>query len=276
MKQNGAMHGDPATERGVPIRSVSRSLAVLKVINAAGSLSLMEIARLAGLPYATVVRLVATLVHEGMVEREPSRKNYRPTGRVQSLSSGYDDQLSVTSRPHIAALTLKHGCAATVSTRFGFNMIVRETTHSEACYNLTTYYPGFVYPLPRSASGLVYMAFASPSERRDLVGADQIDAVGGGAITEQTLRAIQFQGFATEEGGGVIGSRGRSSAIAAPIFRERRLVGALALMFSAATLSMEEAVDHYAEDVVDTARAVGISLGASRAPARKAPLVRGV
>jgi len=38
-------------EKGVPIRSVSRSLAVLRAINRQGSMSMAEIARIAAVPY---------------------------------------------------------------------------------------------------------------------------------------------------------------------------------------------------------------------------------
>jgi IclR family mhp operon transcriptional activator len=154
-------------ERGVPIRSVSRSLAVLQVINFAGSMSLMEIAKAVKLPYATTARLVLTLIHEGMIEQEPSRKNYRPTVLVQSLASGYVDHshIGAVARPHIVDLTKKHGWPVAVSTRFGMNMIVRECTHTISPYTLSTYYPGFVYPLLESAAGLVYLAFSSQRDR---------------------------------------------------------------------------------------------------------------
>jgi len=154
-------------DRGVPIRSVSRSLAVLQVINAAGSLSLIDIARAVKLPYATTARLVDTLVYEGMVERELDRKHYRPTILVQSLASGYNDHshLGTVARRHIVELTNKHGWPVAVSTRFGMNMIIRDCTHSISPYTLSTYYPGFVYPLLQSAAGLVYLAFSTEQDR---------------------------------------------------------------------------------------------------------------
>ena len=45
-------------EKGVPIRSVSRSIAVLQTVNRMKSLSLMEIARAVDLPYPTAFRIV--------------------------------------------------------------------------------------------------------------------------------------------------------------------------------------------------------------------------
>ena len=72
-------------EKGVPIRSISRSIAVLQCINGGGALSLTEIARVVKLPYPTTVRIIQTLMHEGLVACEPVDKKYRATCMVESF-----------------------------------------------------------------------------------------------------------------------------------------------------------------------------------------------
>ena len=96
-------------EKGVPIRSIARAISVLQWINQRGSLSLMEVAVLANLPYATTFRIVQTLMHEGFVTLEPSRKRYRVTSLVQTLSLGYRDHGSLVdiARPYMVDLTKK-------------------------------------------------------------------------------------------------------------------------------------------------------------------------
>jgi IclR family mhp operon transcriptional activator len=253
-------------ERGVPIRSVSRSLAVLQVINFAGSMSLMEIAKAVKLPYATTARLVLTLIHEGMIEQEPSRKNYRPTVLVQSLASGYVDHshIGAVARPHIVDLTKKHGWPVAVSTRFGMNMIVRECTHTISPYTLSTYYPGFVYPLLESAAGLVYLAFSSQRDRElsrdDLAMFEHSDPNALGLASEAALADIRAKGFATRGRNRFTLPEGKNSGIAAPIFHHGKLCGTLALIFLASAMRMEKAVSLCAQDVVDAARAVGHDL----------------
>ena len=49
----------------------------------------MDIAKRAKVPYPTACRIVQTLLHEGLIEREPARKHYRPTPLIQSLSNGF-------------------------------------------------------------------------------------------------------------------------------------------------------------------------------------------
>ena len=60
-------------EKGVPIRSITRSIAALKAINRHGSLSMMEIAKASEVPYPTACRIVQTLLYEGLIEQEPAR-----------------------------------------------------------------------------------------------------------------------------------------------------------------------------------------------------------
>lgn len=239
---------------------------MLRAINSAGSLSIMEISRAAKVPYATGARLVSTLVHEGMIEQEPGRKNYRPTALVQSLASGYQDHslLGSVARRHIVELTKTHGWPVAVSTRFGMNMIVRESTHTISPYTLSTYYPGFVYPLTQSAAGLVYLAFSSERDRQlsrsDLMASDDPEDNALGFTSDAALDEIRAKGFATRGRNRFTVPPGKNSAIAAPIFHNGKLCGTLALIFLASAVSMTKAVATCAQDVVDAARAVGRDL----------------
>jgi IclR family transcriptional regulator, mhp operon transcriptional activator len=80
-------------EKGVPIRAITRGIAVLQAVNQHGSLTMMEIAQTSRVPYPTACRIVQTLLHEGILEREPGRKTYRATSLVLTLASGYMGQM---------------------------------------------------------------------------------------------------------------------------------------------------------------------------------------
>ncbi|MCJ1961534.1 IclR family transcriptional regulator [Novosphingobium mangrovi (ex Hu et al. 2023)] len=145
---------------GVPIRSVCRSISVLQVINSHGPLPLMDIARIGNLPYPTVFRIVQTLVHEGLVEQEPTSKTYRPTALVESLAHGYrsDGPLSEASREPIAALTRDIGWPVFVSVRVGQRMVVRESTHAQTSMTFEPCNPGVTIPLLSSTTGRAYLS----------------------------------------------------------------------------------------------------------------------
>ena len=252
-------------ECGVPIRSVSRSLAVLKAINIAGSMSLTEISQAARLPYATAARVVLTLLHEGMIEREPDRKKYRPTELVQSLASGYQDhsRLSSVARDYLVAFTAKHGWVAVVSTRLGMNMIVRDCTHSISPYTLAPYYPGFQYPILKSAGGRAYLAFCSETERelarKEPLASRQIQDRGtlGSFISEEAFAEIRAQGYATEGRNRFTQPPGKNSAISVPIFSQNKIHGVVSIVFMASAMSMDKAVTLYVQEL--TAMAADIS-----------------
>ncbi|MBO9708277.1 MAG: helix-turn-helix domain-containing protein [Caulobacter sp.] len=255
-------------EKGVPIRSVTRSLSVLRAINRAGSLSMMDIAVQSKVPYPTACRIVQTLLHEGMIEREPARKHYRPTALVQTLASGYQDFSRVTSiaRPHIVALTKKHLWPMLIATRVGQSMMVRDSTHALTSLSFNNYHPGDTFPLLECASGRAYMAFATDEERAGIL--ESIDEVGPG-IDPHTLSLFQsgilFEeirdaGYATRARNRFTSTPGKTSSIAAPIFENGLVCGALTLVFFSSAIKMDEAAGRYADDLVAAARAISDEL----------------
>ena len=253
-------------EKGVPIRSISRSIAVLQAVNRHHSLTLMEIAHEAEVPYPTACRIVQTLLFEGMIEREPARKRYRPTALVHTLSHGFqsDDRLVVTSRPYIIELTKKIGWPISITTRVGQTMMVRDSTHALTSLTFNNYYPGYTLPLLESAAGRAYLAFMPDDERQtvldglramDRAPSDGLDVL---ALFESgfLVNDIRSQGYATKGRNRFNENPGKTSSIAVPLFDEDRLVGALTLIFFASTKRMDDAVKLFLPDLRATAAAI--------------------
>ena len=69
----GAIEDDKDT-----IRALSRGLAVLQAINRAGSLTMTGISQTSGVPYPTARRIVASLLTDGMIERDLSASAIAP------------------------------------------------------------------------------------------------------------------------------------------------------------------------------------------------------
>src|SRR5450830_233924 len=154
-------------DRSIPIRSISRSIAVLRAISGGKALNLQEISDRADIPYPTAFRIVQTLVHEGLIECDPYRKVYRATALIQSLSHGFREhgKLVNIARPHIVKLTREIAWPVALTTRVGQNMIVRDSTHPLTSLTFSNYYAGHTMPILSSASGYAYLAFASAEER---------------------------------------------------------------------------------------------------------------
>lgn len=170
-------------EKGVPIRSVSRSLAVLRAINRQGSMSMAEIARVAAVPYPTACRLVQTLMYEALIEREPSRKRYRPTAFVRALSAGFQEhsELVAVARSYLEQLTAVTRWPALLSTRYGAEMMVRDCTDAMTSQVLDRHYPGHasrfwkllagepIWPLPKLKSALISLRPSRPQAKHRLI-----------------------------------------------------------------------------------------------------------
>ena len=257
-------------EKGVPIRSICRSIAVMQAINRHGSLSLMAIAKEAEVPYPTACRIVQTLLFEGLIEREPARKRYRPTALVHTLSHGFqdDNRLVLAARSHIVELTKKLGWPISVCTRVGSRMMVRDSTHALTSLTLNNYHPGYTLPILESGAGRTYLGFAGEAERATVLAGLRAQAEEQQLGTE--MLSLFESGFMVEEvrrlGYGAKGHNrftenpGKTSSIAVPIFEGEELAGSLSLIFFASAMKIEEAARRYLDDMRRAAAAVGADM----------------
>lgn len=251
-------------EKGSAIRSISRALAVLRVINRSGALSMIEIAQSSRIPYPTACRIVQTLLQEGMLEREPHRKRYRPTALVQSLSHGFQDHSGLTeiARPHLVAMTQEHLWPVSLVTRVGQMMIVRDCTHAISPMALNNYYPGATFPLLECASGHVYLAFTDEAERMQLLDGAPSSEFRVDPLTMTQFRSghlpseIRAAGYAVRGRNRFTTTPGRTSSIAAPVYQDGKVCAALTMVYFAAAMKMEEAVRRYAPELVRTAQRI--------------------
>jgi IclR family mhp operon transcriptional activator len=252
-------------EKGVPIRSVSRSISVLQAINRYGSLSMTGIARYGALPYPTACRIVQTLMHEGLIEQEPSRKHYRPTALVESLAHGYrsDHLLIETAHPHMSRLTQKIGWPVFLAVRVGTQMVIRGSTHSETSLTYAPCYPGITVPLLTSATGQAWLSklededvgnllrWVSETDTRRTLSADELQAV---------LAGVRRDGFASRPC--MNDSPNRTASIALPIMVEGEIVAVLTLTYFAAALQSAAAIEKYLLLMGETTQAIAQSLAA--------------
>ncbi len=267
-------------ERGVPIRSISRCIAVLQAVNRRGALSLMEIARAASLPYPTTCRMVQTLIHEGLVECEPTRKLYRATALVQTLSQGFPnhDRLLTAARPPIEAFTRAAGWPVSVITRVGLSMMVRDSTQNLTSLTFNLYSSGYVMPMLECASGYLHLAYASTDERQALL--DSLASTDARSPLlplfrdSAAVQKIRDDGFATYERQPHADSPGTTSSISVPIFDDATLAGALTMSFFASAMPIDGALARHLEDLKATAGAISETLAASPRPAPVPPRQR--
>ena len=74
------------------IRSLSRGLEILTLLNRRDSASAGEFARELGIPRATVYRILETLCEKDLIHQHESDQRFRITSKVRTLSDGFTDE----------------------------------------------------------------------------------------------------------------------------------------------------------------------------------------
>jgi IclR family mhp operon transcriptional activator len=256
-------------QKGVPIRAVSRSIAILQAINRRGPLSMMAIAREGDVPYATAFRIVQTLIHDGLIEQEPVRKHYRPTALVQSLASGYqsESRLVDVARPCISELTRNIGWPVLVSVRVGTQMVVRDCTHAETSLTFDLCHPGFTLPLLESATGLVSIAHTPRDELDNVIRWLPLSGKSSRQLLDETIAAlpkIREDGFAAKPCQKLTTAVNKTSSIAVPILSEDRSEAVLTMTYFYAAMKQPEAVDKYLHTLKKSAGMIATKLSETR------------
>ncbi len=250
------------------IRSLARGLEMLQIVSQHGPITLSEAAEISGLPYPTVARMLTTLHIEKYIERQESTKRYHVTALVRSLAHGFQDEnrLAEIARPHLVELTQEIHWPVLIATPLADQMVVRDSTHTLTSMTLHHYYPGFTFPMIDSAAGQAWLAFCSPETRKQRL--EEIEAQADEELAHMIeiakkdvkFREIRKAGFAVRERNTFTAPVGKNSVISAPIFRGDHPIGALALVYFASTHNLQEAIELYADIVMETAKKIGNEL----------------
>lgn len=255
-----------------PVRSVERAIHILQAINRNRSMTITQIAKEVRLPYATVYRLMNTLILEGLIEKEATRKRYRPTALAQSLSCGYvsGTRLAKIARPHIEKLTQEIGWPVSIGERVGAFMVVEDSTHSMTTMTLSDYHAGYPMPLTASAAGLAYLAFTPPKECETLL--QQIGENRGGQLDfglrpkdyEQRLEKIRQDGYASYSHNPHTKDPGKTSSVALPLRKRDGTIGTMTIVFFSSAMKVDEAYLKYQKDLKRTQNAINKDLATKK------------
>lgn len=241
------------------IRSISRALRVLQAINRHGALTMTQISKAVSLPYPTSCRIVNTLVKEGVIEREESRKYYRPTALSQSLSCGYQARVRLVAiaRKHIVKLTKEIGWPVAIASRVGSVMVVQDTTNELTALTFSDYHPGYSLPIAASASGLAYLAFSDKDQRDEIINQIKQSSIDEDylrevdSLSDQHFDNIVEDGYSSSIRNPHTKTPGKTSSIAVPLYYENTLIAALTLVFFSSALRVSDAFEKFREPILE-------------------------
>lgn len=241
-----------------PIRALIRGLDALTVLNLKNGATVSEVAQEIRLPRTTTYRILETLSHAGYVYRDPVDDRYRLTIMVRGLSDGFDDEAWVTqiARPHINELGKDIIWPVAIASLSGTSMMVRETTDHRSPLAVERFSAGFRVPLLTSASGRVYLAFASEAQRDtllDILGRstrEQDKLAKNRTEVQQILNETRSQGFAS-----AVRPRRVTDEItmAVPILLDDRVLAAVSIRFSGTAVPLKLATERFLPKLRDTA-----------------------
>ena len=233
-----------------PVKSVRKTLELLKELNRQNINSVDNLHRATGLPKPTVVRLLETLIADGYVTNDKRQGGYRITSLVQSLSCGFQGDAPVVEagRPWATAFTRRFRWPVAIAILDKDAMVVRLSTIADSPVSPMHATINMRLQLLTRALGRAYLAFC-PSSERDLLLSflmNSSDPEDAGAHDRKTtlalLRRIRALGFAERS---LFVEPTSSTTLAVPIMRGKNVLASVGLTYFPYFMSAWEAHSPY-------------------------------
>ena len=250
-----------------PVNAVVRALDLLLALNRRPMSTVDQLHRETLLPKPTVVRLLETLVHRGLVRRGARHGSYQLSALVGSLSSGYHSEAMIVEASGSIAvrLTKEIKWPVAVATLDLDAMLVQ---YSTIPYSPISPYHSVLnrrFSMVRNSLGRAYLAYCSQTERDiilDLVirSADEDDAHI--ARNRDAIRRIvsetRARGYAVRD----YNFQPESNSIAVPIFDGDSVVASMSVTWYRSALTVGEAAQRYVAKLNAAAKEINERCGA--------------
>lgn len=240
-----------------PVSAVLKGLKVLEAVNRLGPASLREITEVTGLPKASTVRLLETLVHAGYISVMNDARRYIVTARVLSLSNNFrpDQALLAVAAPVLKTLREKTGWPSDLALYQHGKMVIADTNRQPGTFSINRSV-GSRVPMTSTALGRAYLAFCPDAERAailDLLAplqepdealADSRDKL------EKLIKKVRKQGYATSNQELMKTIR----AVAVPVRHDDQVVCCFNIIVPAQVMSLTELEQKYVPLLTAAAR----------------------
>ncbi len=211
---------------------VRNTFQVIHELAAAGTLTLNEAARRTQIPKSTAFRILATLIHVGVVVRDPEQKTYRLGRMLSTLAreDGATEALRRIALPHMLKLRAAFGETVNLGELQHDTVIYLEVVPSEYALKLSER-PGATVWALSTALGRSVLAFSPPTVAEALLRGRELPALTPFTITDpaklkRELEKVQKQGYAIEHEESAL----QATCIGAPILNDKgRAIAALSL-----------------------------------------------
>lgn len=258
------------------IQSLARGLEVLQLLQVSHALTLRDLHRLTGIPKASLLRILRTLMERGMVWQRMLDKAYMPSVTLADLAARMDSEQALVevASPILEALSQSIAWPSVLAVPRLSHMEVLETNASRTYFDNIPLGPlGFRVNMLRSASGRAYLAACDPALREGILESLRRSGHVGDrhahdpAYVQRLLEESQSQGFALRDpdfGGHFDLGRdqvddGRES-LGVAIQLEHFVPGAINITWAKRALSRDQALALFAEPAKQAARDIAAAL----------------
>lgn len=233
-----------------PVHAVQRALMLLRALNTRGVSSIDMLYRETGLPKATIVRLLETLIAEGYATKNKNQGGYLVTSMVQSLSCGFHAEPLVVQagRPWATALTRRLQWPISIALLDQTDVVVRFSTVSDSPVSPAHATINMRLSLLDRAMGLTYLAFCPAGEREILLQmlatsrSEELRAAGGRRTLEDRLTLIRADGYATRS---KRVAPLTSGTVAVPIIDGGRVLATMGMGYFRSAVSEQSIAEEY-------------------------------
>jgi IclR family transcriptional regulator, acetate operon repressor len=219
---------DRPPEEAAEDTSFARGLRLLLAVADRGEVRADELGAALDMPVSTVYRYLRTLVEFGFVDRTGGTFRLGPKLLIGTGPNVSSQQLIGHADPILRRLVAETGETAIVVRRIGLASVCMHAIETDEPLR-ATYEVGSMSPLYAGAPARVLLAFAPPEILAEVLLGD-LDPLTPATLDEDGLRAslghIVLTGLATSHGERIPGT----VALAAPVFREDGIVGAIAVV----------------------------------------------
>lgn len=245
--------------------SAVKALAILQVMNRRPVSFVREISVETGISKPSVVRLLAILAQQGLVQRLDKSGAYIVTELVCGLASGFNEEVAVirSAQRKLDEATANLMWPLAIGTYENGAMVVRYSTigQSRVAWYRATF--GARLSLRNSGMGQAYLSALTAQQCESvLVGEGPNDTFGGpegdaiGECLSEKLAAVRTRGYAVRAP-----SPGHSTtSVSVPIIFRGNPVGAVSITVYAKVMSAEDAGLRYHKDIEALAEAIAKDL----------------
>ena len=224
------------------LRTLSRGLQVLELLEQVENMGFLELQRSTGLPKASLNRILQTLVRTGWVSQRLADQRYR-INRGRMALVGWERARAVVAESatvHLDQLRREVLWPSDIFICDGAKMVILESNRSVSPLTIKRNVMGLHARMLWSAAGRAYLA-ACPASEKDRILANlaasshpEDAAVGDRSWVQAVLRQTRAQGYGLRAEGYASPDQhvpGQLNAMAVPVLSRERVIACLSLVW---------------------------------------------